>query len=77
MRQGGAYPCILNAADEVAVQAFLDGRLSFPGIAAAIRDTLEGVQIGALQTLDDYLEVDRKARDFAAGLLTRKKIAVH
>jgi len=77
MRQGGACPCILNAADEVAVQAFLEGRLSFPGIAGAIRETLEGVQVGALQTLDDYLEVDRQARAFATNLLGRKSIAVH
>jgi 1-deoxy-D-xylulose-5-phosphate reductoisomerase len=76
MRRGGPYPCALNAADEVAVQAFLEGRIPFPGIARTIAETMEAVSGGVLQTLEDYLEVDRQARALAGRVLARRSVAV-
>jgi 1-deoxy-D-xylulose-5-phosphate reductoisomerase len=69
MRMGGAYPCVLNAADEVAVAAFLDGRIPYLSIARTIAATLEKMKPAVPRTLDDILDVDREARRVAAGLL--------
>src|SRR5579863_644454 len=65
LRQGGAMPCALNAADEIAVAAFLDGKLSFPGIAEAIEEVLEKMQGGPLSSIDDVLAADGEARRLA------------
>ena len=62
-------PIVLNAANEVAVSAFLEGQLSFPGIGDLIcraLDTYEQQGARNVQTLDDVLTLDRWARDFAA-----------
>jgi len=64
---GGTAPAVLNAANEVAVAAFLAGRLSFPGIAAVIADTLAAQPSMPAGTLDDLLAVDEQARRIAAG----------
>lgn len=61
-RAGGAAPVIFNAANEVAVAAFLAERLSFPGIASAIRDTLERWAGDAPASLEEVLAVDGWAR---------------
>ncbi|HXT85525.1 MAG TPA: 1-deoxy-D-xylulose-5-phosphate reductoisomerase [Verrucomicrobiae bacterium] len=65
LRQGGAMPCALNAADEIAVAAFLDGRLSFPGIAEAIEEVLDQMPGGPLGSIDDVLAADAEARRLA------------
>jgi len=69
-----AAPAVLNAANEVAVAAFLEGRVSFPGIAAANAATLEAhVARGSharLGDLEDVERADRWAREFAAEWLT-------
>ena len=69
--QGGSAPAVLNAADEVAVEAFLDGRLGFLGIADIVRTTLEKVEWRELETVDDVLGVDTEARSVAADLVSR------
>ena len=61
-RAGGTAPAVFNAANEVAVAAFLDGALSFPGIAAAIDDALARWPGGEAATLDDVLHADAWAR---------------
>lgn len=66
MRQGGPLPCALNAADEVAVAAFLEGRLPFPGIAAVIEQVLEGMPRRDMRTIDDVLAADSEARRLAS-----------
>jgi 1-deoxy-D-xylulose-5-phosphate reductoisomerase len=71
LRLGGAYPCVLNAADEVAVEAFLAGKITFPGIARTIADTLEAAPAHGAGTLEDLLEADRQARLIAARRLAR------
>lgn len=65
LRQGGAMPCALNAADEIAVAAFLDGRMSFPGIAEVIEEVLEKMPDGPLGSIDDVLAADAEARRLA------------
>ena len=69
-RQGGSAPAVLNAADEVAVEAFLEGRLGFLGIADVVRNTLEEVDWRELETVEDVLSVDTEARSVAAGLVS-------
>lgn len=62
---GGARPAILNAANEIAVAAFLGGRAAFLEIAAIVSDTLERYDPPAPETLDHVLAVDAAARRFA------------
>ena len=63
---GGTAPCVFNAANEVAVAAFLDGKLPFLGIAEVVAETLEGAETAPVHDLDDLLEVDTQARRQAA-----------
>ncbi len=62
---GGTYPCVFNAANEVAVAAFLAGRLPFLGIADTVEETLAAVDGAAARDLDDLLEADAEARRLA------------
>ncbi|MBI5780209.1 MAG: 1-deoxy-D-xylulose-5-phosphate reductoisomerase [Rhodocyclales bacterium] len=69
LREGGSAPAALNAANEVAVAAFLQGRLRFDRIPALIESTLAQLPLRALDTLEAVLEFDRLARDRAEALL--------
>ena len=62
---GGARPAILNAANEIAVAAFLAGRIGFLEIAAIVAHTLDRYDPAAPRTLDDVLAVDAEARVYA------------
>ena len=64
-RAGGSAPAVLNAADEVAVQAFLDGRIGFTSIAAVVEKTLSDVEMQPIATVDDVVAVDTQARAVA------------
>ncbi|MGH8913127.1 MAG: 1-deoxy-D-xylulose-5-phosphate reductoisomerase [Acidimicrobiia bacterium] len=66
---GGSSPAVLNAADEVAVEAFLQRRLGFLGITDVVSSTLETVPWRSLSSVDEVLEVDREARDAASALI--------
>ena len=72
LRAGGSVPAVLNAANEVAVEAFLAGRLRFTAIAHVIDETLQRVPAGPGETLEALLDADRRARraatDCAAAL---------
>jgi len=68
LRAGGSAPTILNAANEVAVAGFLDGRLDFLGIADVVERTLERIASVSLGGLDDVWEIDREARRVAADM---------
>ena len=70
MRAGGTAPAILNAANEVAVQAFLDERLPFTAIAAVIEKTLEMTERHEAKNLDLIMADDRIARETARRLVT-------
>ncbi len=65
LEEGGALPCALNAADEVAVEAFLERRLPFSGIARVIEGVLERMPKVALGSIDDVLAADGEARRLA------------
>jgi 1-deoxy-D-xylulose-5-phosphate reductoisomerase len=67
--EGGTAPCVLNAANEVAVHSFLDGRLSFTGIAAVVEHTLESLPAEPVRHFADLYRADATARDQAARLV--------
>ena len=64
--RGGTYPCTFNAANEVAVQAFLEGRIRFLDIDAAVADVLDRVDGAPARDVDELIEADRKARNLVA-----------
>ena len=68
---GGTAPCVLNAADEVAVEAFLGGRIPFTTIAEVVERTLEALPASAPGHFDDLYEADAAARDHAQALIDR------
>jgi 1-deoxy-D-xylulose-5-phosphate reductoisomerase len=63
---GGTAPCILNAANEIAVHAFLEGRLAFTGIADVIDATLQEMPGGPVRAFESLFEADRAARELAS-----------
>lgn len=67
---GGTAPCVLNAADEVAVEAFLGGRLPFTGIAEVIERCLEALPAEPLGHFEQLFETDARARELAAELVS-------
>ena len=69
-RAGGTAPAVLNAANEIAVAAFLARRLNFDGIAAVIESVLQQHATGAVTSLDDALAADAWARERAHAALT-------
>jgi 1-deoxy-D-xylulose-5-phosphate reductoisomerase len=66
-RAGGTAPCVLNAANETAVHAFLAGRLPFLGIAEVIERTLAVLPGGPIRAFESLYEADREARRVAEG----------
>jgi 1-deoxy-D-xylulose-5-phosphate reductoisomerase len=71
LQNGGSAPAILNAANEVAVAAFLDRRLPFLRITAVIEETLASVPASALASLEDVLAADAMARSRASQIVAR------
>ena len=74
-RRGGTAPAVLNAANEVAVAAFLDGRLRWGDIASVIEDCLDAVPGTKADDLGVVLEADRSARDWAGAAVERRSRA--
>jgi 1-deoxy-D-xylulose-5-phosphate reductoisomerase len=66
---GGSATCTLNAADEVAVEAFLEERISFPGISEVVERTLEKVPVRQPGSVAEVLEIDEESRAVARGLV--------
>jgi 1-deoxy-D-xylulose-5-phosphate reductoisomerase len=69
LQQGGGCPTILNAANEIAVQAFLDRAIGFLDIARLVERTLLSFDDTGLSTLDDVHNFDKEAREIAGGLI--------
>ena len=67
--KGGNQPCVLNAANEIAVFAFLRNRVGFLDMTDLIERTLQHVPFIEKPTLEEYFESDGEARNFAASLL--------
>src|SRR5206468_12170599 len=63
--EGGTYPCVFNAANEVAVAAFLEGRLPFLGIAETVEETLASVEGAPARNLNELVEANAEARRLA------------
>jgi 1-deoxy-D-xylulose-5-phosphate reductoisomerase len=68
-RAGGTAPAVLNAANEVAVQAFLDGRLNFTGITTVIDKVLQRLDSSPVKALGDVLDADAAARRLAVAAI--------
>ncbi|MCC6395232.1 MAG: 1-deoxy-D-xylulose-5-phosphate reductoisomerase [Bryobacterales bacterium] len=72
MESGGSATCTLNAADEVAVEAFLAGEIAFPAIAEVVEETLEQMSPREASSIGDVLEIDRQSREVARGVCQRR-----
>lgn len=73
IRRGGAYPAILNAANEVAVAAFLEGKLSFTGIFDIVTDTFEAISdANNIWSVEDIFAFDGAARSLANEFLDNR-----
>jgi 1-deoxy-D-xylulose-5-phosphate reductoisomerase len=70
--EGGSAPCTLNAADEVAGEAFLSGQMSFPEIAEVVEETLQRVPRRRLASIGEVLEVDQESRQVARRILEER-----
>ena len=70
---GGNAPCVLNAANEVAVAAFLNRQIGFLEMSDLIEETLNKSTFLARPQLEDYIESDRQARELSENLLTSKR----
>ncbi len=71
-KEGGDAPAVLNAANEVAVAAFLDGLIGWLAIADVILETLDRHNGGSLETVDDVVDADRRARERARQAVERR-----
>ncbi len=69
---GGSSGCTLNAADEVAVEAFLREQIPFPAIAAVVEDTLSVMPYREAASIHDLLDIDRRSRSAAADAVRRR-----
>jgi 1-deoxy-D-xylulose-5-phosphate reductoisomerase len=69
LQKGGNLPCVLNAANEIAVWAFLRNRIGFLDMTDLIEKTMQQIPFIATPTLDEYLESDAEARSYAATLI--------
>jgi 1-deoxy-D-xylulose-5-phosphate reductoisomerase len=72
LARGGAGPTVLNAANETAVHAFLNGEIGFLDIAATVERTLERMPAVNLDSLDDVYNLDSAARETAAKLIAAR-----
>ena len=70
-RRGGTAPAVFNAANEVAVEAFLEERLDFPSISAVVDMALGEAQTRPVTDVTDVLEADRTARAAACTVVDR------
>ena len=71
-RAGGSSGCTLNAADEVAVEAFLAGQISFPSIAAVVEEALERVPSREAASVQEILEIDEQSRETARNIVQKR-----
>jgi 1-deoxy-D-xylulose-5-phosphate reductoisomerase len=72
MRIGGNMPCVLNASNEIAVQAFLDEVIGFNKISAVVEETLNRASLIKRPELEDYIKSDTEARKIASELIVKK-----
>ncbi len=69
LRKGGNMPCVMNAANEIAVYAFLKNRIGFLDMTEVVEQTMAKISYVEKPTLEEYFETDGEARNFAASLI--------
>jgi 1-deoxy-D-xylulose-5-phosphate reductoisomerase len=74
-RNGGSATCVLNAADEIAVEAFLQCKISFPAIARVVEQTLQRMPHRQPASVDEILDIDREARRVALDVIAAQTVA--
>jgi 1-deoxy-D-xylulose-5-phosphate reductoisomerase len=72
LRAGGSAACTLNAADEIAVEAFLAGQLPFPSIAAVVEETLQRVPVRKAASVQEILDIDEQSRFTARKIVSER-----
>lgn len=77
MYKGGNMPCVLNAANEITVQAFLQNRVDFLEMSDIIEKTIAKVSFIEAPTFDDYEKTDAEARRYAEELVKQSPLATH
>jgi 1-deoxy-D-xylulose-5-phosphate reductoisomerase len=73
LKEGGSLPVALNAANEVAVEAFLSGRIGFLGITDVLHAALDRHIRASVLDLDDIFDIDRRTRERTARIIQRKE----
>jgi 1-deoxy-D-xylulose-5-phosphate reductoisomerase len=74
MKKGGNMPCIINAANEVVVEAFLKDHIGFLQMSVVIEECMQEMDFIAKPTLNNYLETDKQTRIFASQLVTKQSL---
>ncbi len=74
-KAGGSATCTLNAADEIAVEAFLNGQISFPSIPEVVEETLSRVPVREAGSIQEVFEIDELSRSVAREVVRAKKQA--
>jgi len=74
MKKGGNMPCIINAANEVVVEAFLKDHIGFLQMSVVIEECMQKMDFIAKPTLNNYLETDKQTRIFASQLVTKQSL---
>jgi 1-deoxy-D-xylulose-5-phosphate reductoisomerase len=78
LNQGGNMPCIINAANEIAVSGFLNGHISFLAMSSLIESCMEKMRFITEPSLEDYLNTDKETRAFAQNLIQQMPLkALH
>jgi 1-deoxy-D-xylulose-5-phosphate reductoisomerase len=75
-RTGGSATCTLNAADEIAVEAFMQGKIGFLSIYEVVRETLDRMPVREPHSIGEILEIDRESRVTARELVQTRVNAV-
>jgi len=77
MEKGGNVPCVMNAANEVVVHAFLQNKVGFLEMSEMIEKTMEQVAFIAHPTLEDYQNSDTEARNYAAEFVKKSQLSIY
>ena len=73
LRRGGNLACTMNAANEIAVAAYLREEISFYGISELVAETMDGVEFVASPSLDDIFATNEAAKEYASALIEKRK----
>ena len=73
LRRGGNLACTMNAANEIAVAAYLREEISFYGISELVAETMDGVEFAASPSLDDIFATNEAAKEYASALIEKRK----